>query len=134
METELTTKLRELHGRLNIAAHRIAWEMVNGPIPLKAEIDHRDGDATNNRLSNLRLATRNQNMFNRPCSITNTSGRKGVKRVGTKFQATISAYGQTVNLGRHETEELAAEAYDKKALELHGEFAHCSSKGEQDKG
>ncbi|MGU0172505.1 HNH endonuclease signature motif containing protein [Escherichia coli] len=51
--------------------HRIIWEMHNGPIPQNMEIDHINRIKLDNRLENLRLATRRQNA----CNIsTNTSG------------------------------------------------------------
>ena len=59
-------------------ASRIIWEMHYGSIPPQIQIDHKDLNPFNNRLSNLRLATSAQNMYNVPKTIKNTSGLKGV--------------------------------------------------------
>lgn len=45
-------------------AHRVAWIYVYGDLDPKIEIDHLDHDRANNRISNLRLATRKQNAEN----------------------------------------------------------------------
>src|SRR5262245_33505102 len=57
-------------------AHRLAWLHVHGSWPA-GDIDHVNGNPSDNRIVNLRLATRTQNNANsrrRP----NTSGFKGV--------------------------------------------------------
>lgn len=43
-------------------AHRIVWEAVNGPIPVGLEIDHRNGRKNDNRIRNLDLVTRAENV------------------------------------------------------------------------
>lgn len=58
-------------------AHRIIWAMEYGHWP-KKEIDHIDGDKTNNRLSNLRLVDRVENSRNLSIASNNTSGVTGV--------------------------------------------------------
>ena len=112
--------LGELH-----AAHRIIWELHNGPIPDGMEIDHKDVDKTNNRIDNLRLATKNNNNHNRPRFRNNVSGYKGVSWYsrGKCWAAYIAAYGTRKFLGYFDLPEEAAAAYNKAAGELHGEFA-----------
>lgn len=58
-------------------AHRVIWALVYGVWPPEM-IDHIDGDGTNNRLQNLRLATRSQNMENRFAGRNNSSGHVGL--------------------------------------------------------
>lgn len=69
-------------------AHRIAWILGNKQsIPQGFIIDHIDGDKTNNRLSNLRLATKAQNGQNSR-QRKSRSGEKGIffdKNRGTYF-------------------------------------------------
>lgn len=59
-------------------AHRIAWVMLHGPIGRTEEIDHINGDGTDNRIANLRLVTSSQNKRNQRKLCTNTSGYTGV--------------------------------------------------------
>jgi hypothetical protein len=93
--------------------------------PEGALVDHRDGNGLNNRRSNIRLATSSNNSVNRHRGISSASGYRGVAlHIQTgKWQAQVAQKGRTFYLGLHETAEAAARAYDKAAVELHGEFA-----------
>ena len=62
------------------SVHRIAWALYYGEQP-KGEIDHINGDRSDNRKGNLRLATSAQNNQNRRLSARNKTGIKGVFRV-----------------------------------------------------
>lgn len=53
------------HYRKCFMAHRIVWEMHNGPIPEGMQIDHISGDRADNKIENLRLVTSAQNQWNR---------------------------------------------------------------------
>jgi len=103
-------------------AHRIIWEMHNGPIPEGMLIDHIDRDVFNNRIENLRLATRQQNNANKGKS-GSTLLPKGVVKVRDKYRARIHYNGKTTSLGMYNTPEEAGHAYHTAALDLHGEFA-----------
>jgi len=59
-------------------AHRLAWFYVYEQDPGEQEIDHQDLNKGNNRIGNLRLATRKQNNENIPTPKNNTSGVRGV--------------------------------------------------------
>lgn len=112
----------KIDGKL-YAAHRVAWAMHHGEWP-PAEIDHIDGDCHNNRISNLRLATRQENNWNVGKRKDNKSGFKGVSlRENGKYRAKISAANRVHHLGVFDTAEEAAEVYDLAANLLHGEFA-----------
>jgi hypothetical protein len=105
-------------------AHRVAWLYSYGRWP-RGNIDHADGNPSNNRLANLRECNQSQNMANSRLSSNNTSGVKGVtfeKSVG-KYRARIRVRGKMISLGLHETLDQAAAAYEQAARRYFGEFA-----------
>jgi hypothetical protein len=108
--------------------HRLAWLLGHGEDPGDLEVDHIDGNGSNNRLSNLRLATHAQNLQNteKPCS--NKSGFKGVAwhRKAQKWRAYIQANGKRHYLGYFETPEEGSVAYLAAAKKLHGSFARAA--------
>jgi HNH endonuclease len=85
--------------------------------------DHIDGNGLDNRRSNLRLATNQENRWNSRLYSNNTSGAKGVEKRGSKFRASITLNGKKVNLGTFETIQEAHEAYKAAAKSNYGEFA-----------
>lgn len=118
-------------GRLSIRvdgvrylASRLAWLYVTGSWPA-SEVDHRDCVKSNDRWSNLRLATTSQNGANTHKRSNNTSGHKGVTwaRRRNKWQAQIAVRGQYLYLGQFDSAEDAANAYATAASKHHGEFA-----------
>lgn len=70
-----------LHGKKHYA-HRLAWILSHGEIPAGMHIDHIDGDGTNNRLSNLRLASRSVNQRNKKLGRNSRTGVAGVHSGG----------------------------------------------------
>lgn len=98
--------------------------MHYGPIPRSFVIDHVDGDPTNNRLKNLRLATFQQNMRNSHVAKNNNSGFKGVslnKKSG-RYVSYVNLNNQHIHLGSFETAEEAYEARCKASKELYKDF------------
>lgn len=105
-------------------AHRVAWAIQTGAWPEKS-IDHVDRDHSNNAFTNLRECTLQQNQFNRAANSTSRTGAKGVsfdQRTG-RYLAKIQIDGKTINLGRFDTVEQAARAYESAAQKHHGKFA-----------
>ena len=103
------------HGRLenkNRYAHRIIWEFFNGPIPEGMDIDHINGDRSDNRPENLRVVTRSQNLRNSVMKSRNTSGITGVCREGaSKWKVRIHADGgKPLLIGVFETKDAARTA------------------------
>jgi hypothetical protein len=89
--------------------------------------DHRDNNGMNNQRSNLRIATAGQNQHN--CGSRGGKSRfKGVSwsKAAGKWVAQICKDRQRRHIGLFETEEAAAAAYDKSAIELHGAFAYLN--------
>lgn len=84
-----------------VVAHKIIWEMFNGPLEADLYIDHIDGNTLNNKISNLRVVPRELNARNCKMRKDNTSGVVGVKRGKTKLKDggfTLSWNAQWVDL------------------------------------
>lgn len=105
--------------------HRLAWLYMTGDWPPDGlEIDHINRDGSDNRLSNLRLATRKQNAANTGMQKNNLLGFKGVSRHHNKFMARgPRKEGGTRYIGLFDTAEEAHEAYLAATREVHGEFS-----------
>lgn len=90
----------QLNNKLYLA-HRLAFLYINGHFP-KNEIDHIDGDGTNNKFSNLRDITHAENMMNRLIPSNNSSGLIGVSwsKARNKWVAQIKINNKSINLGR----------------------------------
>ena len=112
----------------NYMAHRLIWAHVHGEIEDGFFVDHADRNPSNNRISNLRLATVSQNCFNTGLSSKNRSGARGVHvtRHG-KFFARIIHKGASIYLGTYETLEEASEVYNKEAAKRFGNFFDLSN-------
>lgn len=112
-------------------AHRIIWKLVYGELSADVEIDHKNCDKTDNRLSNLRLATSQQNSANRRYRKHGTEF-KGVsfdreeRRRDRPYSAHIRVNGRLRRIGRYRSPEDAHAAYCKAAEEAFGEFARAS--------
>lgn len=90
-------------------------------------VDHVNGDTLDNQKANLRLATCSQNQFNAKRRKDSTTGYKGVTFVRGRYMAQIQAKKVHHYLGSFDTPEEAAEAYNRAAKELHGEFARVDA-------
>ena len=111
-----------MDGRL-YTLHRVIWKMVTGREP--DHLDHINGCRIDNRLSNLREVSRNQN--NRSIGITkaNSSGYIGVRFSEKEkcWTTQITVERKRISLGRFKDKRQAVEAYNRKAIELHSHFA-----------
>ena len=89
------------------------------------QVDHKNRNKKDCRRSNLRWATPTLNRANNPPRLSDRKGSafKGVRRIKTRWMASIRSGGIRYRLGVFSTEVDAARAYDRKARELFGEFA-----------
>lgn len=87
------------------------------------DVDHINRDKLDNRRSNLRLATRSQNCYNRVKGRTERSIYKGVQNRGTRWNATIWHNQKFIWIGSFDDEDSAAWMVDQWSIELHGDFA-----------
>lgn len=114
-----------LDGR-NYYAHRIAWLLTHKRWP-SCHIDHVNGDRSDNRLQNLRDATRQQNMQNRRRFNNNKLGVKGVIKTHGRYRAQLWRDGRFVLSKTFATIEEAAAAYRHASLEYFGVFARLET-------
>jgi hypothetical protein len=93
-------------------AHRLAWLYIHGAWP-ENQIDHINGNRSDNRISNLRDVTRGENIQNQKSArIDNKTGLLGVSRLPSgKYKASIGFNGVKRHLGQYDTPELAYEMY-----------------------
>lgn len=94
-------------------------------------VDHINRDGLDNRRSNLRPASYSENAMNRDINIRNAVGYKGVRKNKEKYEARLGLNGKRCSLGHFNSALEAAIAYDKAALNLHGEFAATNFLGDR---
>jgi len=106
-----------------ILAHRIIFMMHYGYMP--NVIDHIDGNPANNKIENLREATKAQNNQNSKLRITNTSGSKGVcwDAKVDKWKVRIGNNNKRITVGYFEDLELADLVAQEARDKYHGKFA-----------
>ena len=105
-------------------AHRLIWLMHYGEVP--ECLDHINGNKADNRIENLRPATKYQNILNSQRRSDNTSGVKGVcwnarKR---KWFARIHVDKKHISLGYYDDLELADLVVQEARNKYHKEFAN----------
>jgi hypothetical protein len=102
--------------------HHLAWFYTTGEWP--GEIDHIDGNRSNNAIANLRLCDRTENCFNTPRS-AGGSGLRGAyldKRT-QRWYSHIQVRRKVEHLGMFDTAEEAHAAFMAAVERYHGEFA-----------
>lgn len=116
--------LRFRVGNKIYSAHRLAWLYVYGVWPTK-DIDHVNGARNDNRIANLREATRAENVQNAKKRRGAHCRLKGVHMRKHRFCAQIKARGKQIFLGVYDTEEEAHAAYMAAAEKEFGAFARA---------
>ena len=102
--------------------HRLIWTICNGSIPEGFDIDHINGNRSDNRIENLRLVTRQGNNQNLQHAKSNSKTKLlGVcfKKSSQKFVAQIRENGKYKHLGLFNTALEAHEVYLKRKREIH---------------
>lgn len=103
--------------------HRIILNVTD----TKIRVDHKNMNTLDNTRENLRTCTPSQNAANKKVQNNKKSGRfKGVFKRGNKFRAMIGFNNKLIHLGTFSSDKEAAEAYNKKAIELFKEFAQLN--------
>jgi hypothetical protein len=110
-------------GRATTYFHRELLECPNS-----LHVDHINGNSLDNRMSNLRSCTHQQNRCNSKLSSNNSTGFKGVDYMKSKekFRARIKYQYKEIHLGLFEYAEDAALAYNDAAITYFGEFARLN--------
>ena len=100
-------------------AHRLIWFIESGHWPIQ-EIDHINGVKDDNRIANLREASRSLNCQNvKTARMDSQTGIKGVRKNYNKWEAYIRVAGIRHYLGLHKTKEQAQHAYITAKNKLH---------------
>jgi hypothetical protein len=119
-----TVNLSNKGKRETFNVHRLVGQEF---IPNKnhlAVLDHKNNNRLDDRVSNLRWATYDENNENRLLASNNTSGHKGVSydKAHNKWKADISANNKPVTIGSFKTKTEAINARQKEAKKLFGAF------------
>ena len=112
-----------LNGRRYLG-HRLAWFYVNKEWP-SSEIDHINGNPSDNSITNLRCVTRSQNSQNTKIRSDNSSGIKGVSwsKSVNKWVAYVNIDGKRKHLGCFDDIQDATEARLASEKVYHAEYA-----------
>ncbi len=86
-------------------------------------VDHKNNNPLDNRLSNLRVVTHQQNMMNQRVHSNSKSGYKGVHLINGKWRVQICVFGKRHSIGYYINLEQAILAYNRAAIRYFGEYA-----------
>ncbi|MFV8757422.1 HNH endonuclease signature motif containing protein [Yersinia enterocolitica] len=125
--TNMTTGYIEIQiaGR-RYKGHRLAWLYMTGE-QASGHIDHVNEVKVDNRIGNLRVATRAENKRNVGITKANKSGAKGVYKQGNRWIALAQMDGKKYRLGSFMCVDDAAKAYDSFCQQSYGDFYHHGS-------
>lgn len=103
--------------------HKLIFNVEDG-----LYVDHINGDFLDNRKSNLRAATPQQNQWNKKCGKKSKTGIKGVGycKKSKKWRASIFFDGRYNTLGRFDCIGIAIKRYNETAKQRHGAFARLN--------
>ena len=124
-EEKYVISKRKIDSRYNVV--KLHNYIMNPPDNMV--VDHIDGNTMDNRKSNLRIVTQQQNSWNKSVAVNNTSGVKGVSRVrrSGKWVSRITHNGKRITLGTFENFQDAVLARVEAEKELYGEYSRLNS-------
>jgi hypothetical protein len=104
-------------------AHRLIFMLHYGYLP--PEVDHINGDRADNRIENLRPATRSENQCNRNALASNTSGYPGVSwhKASKAWLVRVMKNGKSHLIGYFKDLELAGLVATEARSLYHGAYA-----------
>ena len=116
-----------------IYLHRAIWILNNNDIPEGKQIDHIDGNPSNNVIENLRLCTRAENCQNMRIRKDNTSGIKGVfwDKGSQSWRASVWKDKKKHDLGRFKNLDEAKSCMEAARAAVHGKFANHGYKHQE---
>lgn len=127
--------IKDVPGSSAYSGRTYMHRMIMGD-PAGILIDHRDPSQTlDNRKSNLREASKQQNQCNQRIRSDNTSGFRGLRYHRGRMKpwnVRVNLNGKSTSHGYYEDKIFAAKVYDRVARELHGEFARLNFPEEPD--
>lgn len=105
-------------------AHHLAWLATTGSLP-DGQLDHKNTNRADNRISNLRISSQRQNTYNSSLRSNNKSGVKGVHwhQSSGLWRAVITVEGKKIYLGKFEELSQAVAVIEHARSEHHREFA-----------
>jgi hypothetical protein len=114
-------------GNTPYLVHRIIFMMHHGYMPNM--VDHINRNQADNRIENLREATKSENSMNRPKQRNNTSGTKGVSwsKQAQKWHVRVTVNKKCINIGQYKDLELAELVSVEAQNKYHGEFSYYRS-------
>jgi len=114
----------DVNKRRTVKMHRQILDIKDS----KVIVDHIDGNGLNNQRRNIRACSAAQNAMNRGVQKNNVSGIKGVywHKRAKKWYAFIMLDQKKIYIGSFGSKEAAANAYNERAKELHGEFSRLN--------
>lgn len=107
--------------------HRVAWEIINGPIPDGMCIDHINGNGLDNRISNLRITTLSVNQRNRRLPKTSRTGVPGVNHHGNGRGFNVVCAGRYIGYFTDLDKAIAARKQAEKTTGYHPNHGRTAS-------
>ena len=120
-----------IFGRRINGKYSLVWmhRMIMDAKDRKQEVNHINHNGLDNRRQNLRITTHDKVVIQSQVLNNKTTKHKGISyhKPSNKWRSRISINGKTIYLGYYINEIEAAKAYEKKAIEIFGEFAHITT-------